>query len=143
MTSTAATIGQLGETLVRDWLQTQQYQILYQRWHCRGGELDLVAMSADGTIALVEVKTRSARNWDRDGLLAIASRKQKKLIHAANLFMAAHPHWVDRAYRFDVALVHCRPATATSSSAAIPSPLYRIITQGYQLSLHTYIDNAF
>ena len=63
-------IGDLGEALVVSWLKAQDYQLLHQNWHCRWGEIDIIALSKS-TLIFVEVKTRSRNNWDELGLLSI------------------------------------------------------------------------
>lgn len=40
-------VGELGEHLVAQWLQTQNWLILHHRWRCRWGEIDLIAQSAE------------------------------------------------------------------------------------------------
>lgn len=85
-------IGTLGEQLVARWLQLKNYQLLAYNWHCRWGEIDLIARDrTSGAIAFVEVKTRSTNNWDADGSLAINPSKQQKLIQTADLFLAKQP----------------------------------------------------
>jgi putative endonuclease len=130
-------IGDRGEQLVATWLTAQHHKILNRRWSCRLGELDLVALTADRTIALIEVKTRSTKNWDIDGLLAISPTKQRKLWKTAQLFILAHPQWADFAYRFDVALVTHSPAPTTGKT------LFAERYEDHHYSLHTYITDAF
>lgn len=129
--------GEIGENVVASWLEAQSAKILNRRWLCRMGEIDLIASMPDQTIALIEVKTRSSRNWDMDGLLAISPSKQRKLWKTAELFIAAHPQWADRPYRFDLALVTC------TQSPPLSAELFTHSQQGYYFSLHTYLENAF
>ncbi len=131
-------IGVLGEELVVQWLQSTEWLILNRRWHCRWGELDIIARqeepvrcgglppSPEGTpipprcsnwrargnllptLAFIEVKTRSQGNWDVDGLLSITPQKQAKIWRTAECFLATHPNLANYPCRFDVALVRCQ-----------------------------------
>ena len=99
-------IGALGEQLIVRWLELHNCKILQQNWRCRWGEIDIIAQDGkDKTILFVEVKTRSKTNWDEDGLLAINSTKQEKIINTASLFLAKYSHLADFPCRFDAALI--------------------------------------
>ena len=162
-------IGALGEDLIAKYLQAKGWLILHRRWHCRWGELDIIAQPQQGELVFVEVKTRSPRNWDANGLLAITSQKQAKLWQAAELFLAASPELADGVCRFDVALVSYQRLTRKSSEyfyspetviSCVDPPLtadkkYSNVGQcllileptanvaGYRLILQEYIESAF
>ena len=122
------TLGKLGEQWVSGWLRRQGWQILFRRWRCRWGEIDLIALTPEPHILVfIEVKTRSDRSWDVGGLLAITPKKQQRLRQAAMLFMGQNPDWADHPCRFDIVLIHCQ-GNAKS---------------GYRLSLHQHLEAAF
>jgi putative endonuclease len=118
-------VGWLGEEFVARWLRSHGWTIIAQRWRCRWGELDLIAVPASvpnhnlspsaratvdqpaRSLLFVEVKTRNAKNWDADGALAISAIKQAKLWRAVRVFLSRHPEYSDAVCRFDVALVRC------------------------------------
>ncbi|MBL1175969.1 YraN family protein [Pantanalinema sp. GBBB05] len=136
--------GTLGEAFVAQWLQARGWVVLYRRWHCRWGELDLVIAQRDPesdrlvSIAFVEVKTRSSGNWDADGLLAITSQKQAKLWKAAQYFLADHPQLAELPCRFDIALVSCQRVVNLQTD----DPSLSLTTQirsGYRLTLNDYL----
>ncbi|MEM9927573.1 MAG: YraN family protein [Cyanobacteria bacterium P01_D01_bin.50] len=134
-------IGALGEDLTTQWLESNNWIILHRRWHCRWGEIDIIAEREDdlGTnvLAFVEVKTRSVGNWDAGGRMAIALSKQAKLCRTAAMFLAKFPEKADYYCRFDVAIVCCQRKIAQTNSKPSSS------TSGIYLTLQEYIPAAF
>jgi putative endonuclease len=143
-------IGTLGEQLVGRWLQLDNYELLEYNWRCRWGELDLIAQDrTSGAIAFVEVKTRSAYNWDADGLLAIDASKQQKLIQTASAFLGKHPTLAELPCRFDVGLVSyqsCNLRQNANSDLAQINQLeigQAITIECHQLTIKDYLTAAF
>jgi putative endonuclease len=131
-----SSIGEQGEALVGAWLATKQAEVLHYRWRVRRAEVDLIATKADGTLLFIEVKTRSAQNWDTDGLLTITAAKQAKILHGAEMFVAMYPEFADRPCRFDVALVR-RGEVLVRSLRSAQTP------NGEWLHLIQYLPGAF
>ncbi len=136
--------GKLGEEVVAQWLIASGGKILYRRWRWRRGEIDLIAVAAD-TLLFIEVKTRNRSNWDTDGLMAITPQKQAKIIGAAGLFLAKHPHLAEYPCRFDVAIVRHQH----KNRQIIDQPLYTLNDLSNEIDgdrcmlLLSYIPNAF
>ena len=129
-------LGDRGEALVCDWLTSQGWTILAQQWHCRWGELDVVARHPNDNIgiAFVEVKTRRCRGLDQGGRLAINAQKQQKLWRSAQRFLVEHAAYADLPCRFDLALV----IQAQTPLGATSTPEWQV-----PLRLLEYIENAF
>ncbi|MFM8249926.1 MAG: YraN family protein [Acidimicrobiaceae bacterium] len=94
------------EDLVASTYQRDGYEIIARNWHCREGELDIVAVlqeSQNKIFVVVEVRAR-ASNYFGSALESVTPAKQKKLRSAAKKFLAGQSTSYG-AVRFDVASV--------------------------------------
>ena len=132
--------GKQGEEIVSQWLIDRGGKILNHRWRWKGGEIDLIAIESD-TLLFIEVKTRKRSNWDTDGLLAITSQKQAKILTTAAIFLARHPHLAEYPCRFDVAIVRHQP----THQQILGKPLHIAtdVAAGARLLLVDYLADAF
>ena len=91
------------EDLVARWYENNGYGIVVRNWHCREGELDIVAVIANKsvtTIAIIEVKARASHNFGTP-LEAVTPAKQHKIRIATTKFLATRPD-LRGEVRFDV-----------------------------------------
>ena len=94
------------EDLVASFYQRNGFEIVARNWHCREGELDIVATSHSDTgltIVVIEVKARATNHYGSP-FEAVTQVKQKKLRIAATKFLATHPE-LHGEIRFDVVAV--------------------------------------
>jgi putative endonuclease len=98
---TRAEIGALGEQLATDHLTGLGLRILTRNWHCRYGELDVIAVDpTTNTVVFVEVKTRTGDGFG--GLAeAVTEQKARRLRRLAAMWLASQDQrWA--AVRIDV-----------------------------------------
>ena len=79
----------------------------------RFGELDLVMLEGTGgnaTLVFVEVRYRRDPRFG-GGAASIDATKRRKIVHAAQAFLAAHPRLANTACRFDVVEADGDPAS--------------------------------
>ena len=74
----------------------------------RGGELDLVMGDGD-TLVFVEVRYRASSAFG-GGFASVDHGKRRRLVRAAQLYLASHPALAMRPCRFDVAEASGDPA---------------------------------
>ena len=102
-------LGHWGEALVAADLRGKGFDLVAAGWHCRMGEIDLIA--SDGRyLCFVEVKLRRNARFAQ-AREAVDRRKQEKLRLAAQLYLAENPTRLQP--RFDVAEVYAPEGTAT------------------------------
>ena len=94
--------GVWGEAQIANYLRRRRYELLAHSYHCRFGEIDLIARKG-GVLCFVEVKTRS--NTDR-GLPReyVTPAKQRRLKKTALYYLCEKQ--LDCPARFDVAEVY-------------------------------------
>ncbi|BAQ64064.1 YraN family protein [Geminocystis sp. NIES-3709] len=137
-------IGELGEEIIAQYLINKGYEIIHQGWYCRWGEMDIIAQKKPSNILIfVEVKTRSIKNWDNDGIYAITQGKQKKLWLTAESFLSKNSTLATLNCRFDVALLTYQKNIENNRSINLIFEGSNIFYQGYKFKLVNYIENAF
>jgi len=92
-------LGKEGERIAERYLQNKGYKLVERNYRCSLGELDLVVLDRR-VIVFVEVKTRTGRGFGSP-LEAVEFRKQRKMIQAAQFFLA-QKGLQQRDARFDV-----------------------------------------
>lgn len=87
--------GQTGERLATEFLRQRGYDIVAANWHCRYGEIDLIARHGD-TLVFIEVRARTGSDTGA-AFESIGQRKQARIIAAVQAYLAAHAlddvHW--------------------------------------------------
>jgi putative endonuclease len=81
--------GTLGEKLACDFLYRNGYDIVETNYHCREGEIDIIARQAD-TLVYVEVRTRTGRRFGSPEE-SITPLKMYRLRTAAARYEETHP----------------------------------------------------
>jgi putative endonuclease len=92
-------LGKEGERIAELFLRKKGYKLVERNYRCAAGELDLVMLD-HRVIVFVEVKTRTGIGYGTP-LEAVESRKQQKMIYAAQFFISAKKLG-QREGRFDV-----------------------------------------
>lgn len=95
-----ARLGRLGEEYTAEILRQHGWTILARNFRTRYGELDIVALTPAGVIAVVEVKTRASLATGLPAQ-AVTTDKQHHLRLAARQWLADNPAG-GRPLRFDV-----------------------------------------
>lgn len=97
--------GARAEQLCAELLRRSGLRIVARNWHCRHGEIDLIA--EDGAVVVfVEVRLRSSAAFGGAGE-SITAAKRARLLAAARLYLAGRR---ERACRFDVLLLDAHEA---------------------------------
>jgi putative endonuclease len=96
-------VGEFGENAVVDLVRAQGSTVIDRNWRIKEGEIDIVGRLADGTIAFIEVKTRTSAAFGHP-LESINSKKAHRLQRLALAWLATHQAF-GAPYRIDCAAV--------------------------------------
>jgi putative endonuclease len=86
MTSESAVKGSSGEAVAAAYLLELGWQILKTNYHCRYGEIDIVARTVDDALVFVEVKTYHHHGLS-SGRDAMTVAKQRRLVQSMQHFL--------------------------------------------------------
>ena len=92
-------IGMEYERIAGEYLQSQGYEILEYNFHCRFGEIDIIAKQGE-YIVFIEVKYRSSERYG-EPLEAVTKGKQRTISKCAQSYLYKNRMW-DMPVRFDV-----------------------------------------
>lgn len=95
-------VGTWGEAQVANYLRKNRYRLVAHSYHCRFGEIDLIAMDGK-TLCFVEVKTRSNLSMGLSREYVNAAKQER--IRKTALFYLSEKE-LDCPMRFDVAEVY-------------------------------------
>lgn len=95
--------GVMAETLAAWLFRLKGYRIVAKRYRSPVGEIDLVA-TRGMRLAFIEVKRRKSRD---EAAFAVTPRQKRRIVRAAQYWIASHPNFVGRDIAFDVVL--CAP----------------------------------
>src|SRR5687768_4219652 len=90
--------GHRGEALAALYLNAKFYRVVARRVKTPVGEIDLVVRRL-GVTVFVEVKTRGRAATEAETLESI---NQRRIVRAAEYYIALHPHLAATPLRFDV-----------------------------------------
>jgi putative endonuclease len=94
-------LGVSAESIAAIFLGAKGYRTIARRWRSPVGEIDLV-VKRGRLIAFVEVKARKALDQAAESVLV---RQRRRIVAAAEAWLAAHPEHAGYDMRFDAVLV--------------------------------------
>jgi putative endonuclease len=93
--------GHFAEAAAAALLFAKGYRLLARRYRTPLGEIDLI-MKRRRTIAFIEVK---ARAMERDALESVGRMSERRIVAAADLWLARHPDAAGLELRYDMVLI--------------------------------------
>ena len=98
-------IGNLGENIVKKYLEKSNYKIIETNFACKQGEIDIIAIDKK-EIVFLEIKTRLNKKFGYP-VEAVNSNKEKHIKSAAKYFI--YKYNLEKNYmRFDIIEVYLK-----------------------------------
>lgn len=109
--ATSKLSGAWGEALAAEYLRKKRYKILAVGYHCRFGEIDLIAQNRKNLV-FVEVKLRKSSTF-ASAMEYVDRRKQDRIRITASMYLSQNPTTLQP--RFDVIEIYAPRGTDTQS----------------------------
>lgn len=93
-------IGKDAEQQAQKYLRQQGLRIVETNFHCRFGEIDIIALE-QSTLVFIEVRARRHQGWG-GASASVDLRKQRKISKAAAFFLTGNNRFHQWPCRFDV-----------------------------------------
>ena len=103
-------LGRWGEALAAEYMRKKGWKIIAAGWHCRYGEIDLIAENRK-YISFTEVKLRRSDKVAQAREF-VDSHKQERVRTSAMMYLAEHP--TDKQPRFDVVEIYAPDGMQTA-----------------------------
>ena len=107
--ATSKLTGSWGEAVAAEYLRKKHYKIIANGYHCRFGEIDLIAQNRK-FLVFVEVKLRKSAKFAQ-AREYVDTRKQDKLRITASIYLSENPTALQ--LRFDIVEIYAPEGTAT------------------------------
>lgn len=101
--TTSVALGKASESIAATYLIQQGLTCIARNFRCQQGEIDLICLTADQTLVMVEVRQRGRTRF-ASAAESITPRKQQRIIHCSRYFLLTHPQYQHCNLRFDVVL---------------------------------------
>lgn len=95
-------LGASGEKIAKDFLKKKGYRIRETNFHCREGEIDIIA-EKDDYLIFVEVRTKSSYNFGTPEE-SVTHAKKERLVTLAFTYLNSHQN-LPSSWRIDIVAI--------------------------------------
>jgi len=117
--SRKAAVGRAGEEAAAAYLAEAGMIVERRNWHCRSGELDLIARDGD-TLVFVEVRARTGSSRFGTAVEAVTPRKCRQVRELAAIYLKTG-ETAANSVRFDVVAVTFRTDGSVAEIRHVPN----------------------